>query len=1021
MNLTPVLILLGVTALLPCVPALSCHRGVIEAVRNASELPLEWKTGVKTCEVGEGCQDLVMLLENGPLINLVIIKDCVKAEDQEPRVSWLRTGPGLSIVSYTRVCRHSDFCNDVSSTEVLGDLPSPTVPGTLRCPLCLSKDGCEDTPQQVCPAGSSHCYNGVLRLREADVTTNLRVQGCMPQPDCNLLNGTKAIGTLDLRENCELPLGPQALDCNSVALDTVRNVSDLHLRWTTGWSTCEAGQGCQETLILIQNGQELHMVLTKGCTSDADREPRITRQRTGPGISITTYVHVCRHRDFCNDLSTTRNLWTPPPDTGPGTLSCPHCLSTRGCENPPQQVCPEGSSHCYNGVLRFRGEDIAVNLRVQGCMPQSGCNLLDGTKAIGPILVRENCSPQSGAQPLECRSGQTEALRKVSSLPLDWTTGWQTCKIGEGCQETVLLLLNGPDLHLVLSKGCTANEDHKPRVTRHRTGPGLSIISYTHVCRHWDFCNDLSSTHALGVPPPATGPGNLSCPLCLSKDGCPQNAPEQVCPAGSTHCYRGLLSIRGRGLTSELKVQGCMSQPGCNLLNGTQTIGPIGVHEDCNFQLAAEALKCQHGYLEITRDVSQLPLQWTAGQTTCDVGEGCQDTLMMIENGEQVYLALTKGCTSTEDQEAKVTEHRTGPGLSVTSYTRVCRRGDLCNDLSTTAPLWAPPPATALGTLRCPLCFSKDDCENPPQQVCPAGSTHCYKGVLRLRGGEITSNLKVQGCMPQPGCNLLNGTQKIGPVDVREDCSPRISERDVGKNTMTCYKGAMLRLGIGFAKEAVEWSVSATQVCEPEEICQETLLLVDVGPRTLLIGSKGCTGPRAQDKGGISIFSSPPGMLVASYSRFCSSNLCNEASDSNVLLSRLPRPTVPPPGELQCPVCVEFFGSCSRSSSSVSCPQGTSHCYKGDIVLQGGGVSSTVSLQGCMLSPAKTLLGDSKTIGIFSVKELSEGTKGGYDGYDENPLGGGASASPLTGLLGLGLCLALCLTGFVLSAEPIPL
>ncbi|MEJ1279620.1 CD177 antigen [Cricetulus griseus] len=485
------------------VPALSCRRATIETVRNASELPLEWKTGEKTCEVGEGCQDLVMLLENGPRINLVIIKDCVKAEDQEPRVTWLRTGPGLSIVSYTRVCRHSDFCNDVSSTEVLGDLPSPT--------------------------------------------------------------------------------GPQALDCNSVALDTVRNVSDLHLSWTTDWKTCEAGQGCQETLMLIQNGQEFHMVLTKGCTSDANRKPEITRHRTGPGISIITYVHVCRHGDFCNDLSTTRNLWTPHPDTG--------------------------------------------------------------------------------AEPLECRSGQAEGLRKVSSLPLDWTTGWQTCKIGEGCQETVLLIING-------------------------------------------------------------------------------------------------------GLISDLKVQGCMSQPGCNLLNGTQIIGPIDVREDCGFQL-----------------------------------------------------------------------------------------------------------------------------------------------------GEITSNLRVQGCMSQPGCSLLNGTQKIGPMDVREDCSPRINERDVRKNTVTCYKGTMLRLGVGFATEAVQWSVSATQVCEPEETCQETLLLVDIG-----------------------------------------------------------------------------------------------------------GVSSTVSLQGCMSSPAKTLLGGSKSIGVFSVKELSEGTKDlPEDENDKNPLGGGASASSLTWLLGLGIVLALCLSSFVLSAEPIPL
>ncbi|XP_041509885.1 CD177 antigen isoform X3 [Microtus oregoni] len=810
MNLMPVLTLLGVTTLLPGVPALRCQSGKIEAVRNASELPLKWNIGEETCEVGDGCQDLVMLLENGPQINLLISKGCVKIEDQEPQVTWLRTGPGLSIVSYIRVCRHSDFCNDVSSTKVLGDLPTPTVPGTLSCPLCLSEDGCENAPMQVCPTGSTHCYNGVLRLRGDNIITNLKVQGCMPQPDCNLLNGTKTIGTLDMSEKCGLQLGPQALDCNSVALDTIRNVSELHLSWTTGWRICEAGQGCLETLMLIQNGQEFHMVLSKGCTSAANTEAQITRHRTGPGISIITYVHVCRHRDFCNDLSTTENLWTPPPDTVPGTLSCPHCLSIRGCEH----------------------------------------------------------------------------------------------------------------------------------------------------------------------------------------------APEQVCPAGSTHCYSGVLRLRGGGLISDLKVQGCMSQPGCDLLNGTQTIGPIDVREDCSPQLAEEALKCQYGGLEITRNVSQPPFQWTAGQTTCGVGEGCQDTLMMIENGEMVRWILTKGCTTAEDQEAKVTEHRKGPGLSVTSYTRVCRLGDLCNYLSTTAPLWALPSETAPGTLRCPLCLSEDGCENAPMQVCPAGSTHCYNGVLRLRGGEIISNLRIQGCISQPDCNLLNGTQTVGPMVVREDCGPQLNE-----GVLTCYKGVMSKLGTGFAKEAVEWSALSTEVCEPKELCQETLLLIDVGPRTLLLGSKGCSGRGGEDNNGISIYSQPPGMLVASYTRFCSSNLCNEASSSSVLLNSLPRPNVLPPGDLQCPVCVELFASCFQSTNFVTCPQGTTRCYKGDLVLQGGGVSSTLSLQGCMSSPDKSLLGGSRTIGIFSTEELSEDE----EGNDQKPLGGGASASSLAWVLGLGLFLALCL------------
>ncbi|XP_011248990.1 CD177 antigen isoform X1 [Mus musculus] len=778
MNSIPVLTLLGVTALLPCVPALTCQKSSAQAVRNVAELPLRWwGAGEKTCEVSEGCQDLIMLLYNGPKVNLVIIKGCTEVEDQEPKVIWLRTGPGLSVVSYTRVCRHGDLCNDVNSTKILEELPTPTgasVPGSLRCPLCLSNDSCENAPEQVCPVGSTHCYDGVLRLRGDGIRTNLKVQGCMAQPDCNLLNGTQAIGTLYMSENCDL-IGPQALDCNSGSLETVRNVSDLHLSWTTGWQTCEAGEGCYETVMLIQNGHEFHMVLTKGCTRDMNKKARLTRHRTGPGISIVSYVHVCRDRDFCNDLSTTDPLWTPPPDTELGTLRCRHCLSTGSCVS----------------------------------------------------------------------------------------------------------------------------------------------------------------------------------------------ASELVCPAGSTHCYSGVLSLRGGGVISDLKVQGCISQsqPGCNLLNGTQTIGPVDVREDCGLQL--DALKCQHGTLKTIQDISKLPLQWTAGQKICNVGEGCQDTLMLIENGEQVNLVLTKGCTTAKDQEAKVTEHRTGPGLSVTSYTRVCRKKDFCNDLSTTAPLWAPPPVTAPGTTRCPLCFSEQACENAPEQVCPAGSTHCYSGVLSLRGGGIISDLKVQGCMSQPGCNLLNGTQTIGPVDVSERCSPPSETTE-----LSCYRGVMFELGNGFAEEPVKWTAPGSQVCAPDEICQETLLLIDVGQKSAFLGSKGCSSPGAQDNIGVSIFSRLPGMLVASYTKFCSSHLCNGADSSSVLLSILPRPDVPPPGDVQCPMCVELFGSC-KSTDSVTCPRGATHCYKGDIALQGGGLTTRVSIQGCMAPPIKPLLGDSKTIGIFSAEESS--------------------------------------------------
>lgn len=39
----------------------------------------------------------------------------------------------------------------------------------------------------------------------------------------------------------------------------------------------------------------------------------------------------------------------------------------------------------------------------------------------------------------------------------------------------------------------------------------------------------------------------------------------------------------------------------------------------------------------------------------------------------------------------------------------------------------------------------------------------------------------------------------------------------------------MFKLGDGLAEEAVKWTVPGTQACELDEICQETLLLIDVG------------------------------------------------------------------------------------------------------------------------------------------------------------------------------------------------
>ncbi|XP_053463102.1 CD177 antigen isoform X2 [Nycticebus coucang] len=561
-----------------------------------------------------------------------------------------------------------------------------------------------------------------------------------------------------------------------------------------------------------------------------------------------------------------------------------------------------------------------------------------------------------------------------------------------------MLIEDGPSALLVLSKGCAAEADHEPRVTQHRTGPGLSVVSYTHVCRHGDFCNDLSTSAPVWAPPLQTDPGSLQCPHCLSTERCPEDASVQLCPKGTTHCYKGELVLTGENIFTRLQVRGCMSQPGCNLLNGTQDIGPVMVKESCDSR-RRQALFCQFGRYKAVHNISELHLQWTVNsEKECDRGWGCQDSLMLIRNGPSVLLVLSKGCTAEADHEPRVTQHRTGPGLSVVSYTHVCRHGDFCNDLATSFPLGELSPETDPGSLQCPHCLSTERCpEDASVQLCPKGTTHCYKGELMVTGENIFTRLQVRGCMSQPGCNLLNGTQDIGSVMVKESCDSR--------PTLTCYKGISFNMRDNLTYTPVDWTSDFTKTCDAGQVCQETMLLIDVGLKSLLLWSKGCSQGNAPDPQTTSLHAGPTGVLVASYAHFCSSDLCNRASSSSVLLKSLPRPAAPEPGDLRCASCVQAFGHCSDHSPNIVCPKGTTHCYNGHIHIQGGGLTTSVAIEGCVAQPSTSLLNHSRNIGIFSVRE---------DELYSVSSTVAASATFLTRVMGLGLALAFWCGGLCL-------
>ena len=54
----------------------------------------------------------------------------------------------------------------------------------------------------------------------------------------------------------------------------------------------------------------------------------------------------------------------------------------------------------------------------------------------------------------------------------------------------------------------------------------------------------------------------------------------------------------------------------------------------------AQALTCQRATREFLINVSEMPFRWKADHEVCANGWGCQDTLILIDNGEKSPVGL---------------------------------------------------------------------------------------------------------------------------------------------------------------------------------------------------------------------------------------------------------------------------------------------------------------------------------------------------------------------------------------------
>ncbi|XP_021010540.1 CD177 antigen-like isoform X2 [Mus caroli] len=181
-----------------------------------------------------------------------------------------------------------------------------------------------------------------------------------------------------------------------------------------------------------------------------------------------------------------------------------------------------------------------------------------------------------------------------------------------------------------------------------------------------------------------------------------------------------------------------------------------------------------------------------------------------------------------------------------------------------------------------------------------------------------------------------------------------------------------MKFGQNFSKTSIEWIVDRTIALESNKgkMCQETFLLIDVGEKSLILGTKGITTVPGKIKK-TDVFSPGPGIVSASYVHFCDTELCNNARSTSVLLNNMKLSEYNEPGTTKCPVCLDFKGSCGRKSNHTLCPKDTK-CYATSLGVNGGGLSVSFGIFGCLNSSYTYLLNNRNTIGAIRIKETLE-------------------------------------------------
>ncbi|XP_059732908.1 ly6/PLAUR domain-containing protein 4 isoform X4 [Bos taurus] len=169
-----------------------------------------------------------------------------------------------------------------------------------------------------------------------------------------------------------------------------------------------------------------------------------------------------------------------------------------------------------------------------------------------------------GAEALLCYEATSSLFRAVGLHRWQWfLLRSMVCKLNEGCEETLVFIEAGTRKGILGFKGCSPASSYPPQVSYLVSPPGLSIASYSRVCRTY-LCNNLTNMNAIlhlkARTPKTLKSSSHSCPTCVgehSKSCLPNFVSSESCPRDATKCYSSTVKVQAGFLNTTFLLMGC--------------------------------------------------------------------------------------------------------------------------------------------------------------------------------------------------------------------------------------------------------------------------------------------------------------------------------------------------------------------------------------------------------------------------------------------------------------------------------